>query len=77
MARAGSLEVGQELHGLANLEKLGQIRNLFSGLREEDDWQKHEELTLSFSSPCVPSKREERRRIANIHQDKPAACLGG
>ena len=76
MARAGSLEVGQELHGLAKLEKVGQIRNLFSGLREEDDWRKYKEFVLSLSSPCVPSKREGGRRIANIQKDKSAACLG-
>ena len=77
MASAGSLEVGQELHGLANLAKLGQVRNLFSGVREEDDWQKHEELLLSFSSPCVPSMGEEGRQIASIQQDTAAACLAG
>lgn len=76
MARAGSLEEGQELYGLAKLEKAGQFRNLFSDLREEDDWRKYRELVLSLSSPCVPSRREGGLRIANIQIDKPDACRG-
>ena len=76
MARAGTLEKGQNLQGSAKLEKVGQNHNLFSDLREEDDWRKYKEFVLSLSSPCVPSKREGGRRIANIQKDKPAASLG-
>ena len=76
MDRAGSLEAGQELYGLAKLDEVGQICNLFSGLWEEDGWRNYREFALSLSSPCVPFKRKGGRRLANMQKDKSTASRG-
>lgn len=74
MARAGSLEVGQELHGLVDLGKVGQVRKFFSGLWPEEEWRKNvESMPNAIKYPCVPFKRECSGCIANNQKDKPVA----
>lgn len=70
MARAGSLEAGQELHGLVKPRNAGQTRQLFSDLWEKQDRCKYASSLLNVSSPWGPFRSEVGRCIVNALKGK-------